>query len=181
MLRILFITCLGLFGMTAASAQDITDDEVQARLQSWHALSGTFAFEQVRELAGFSRPLRSRGELIIEPDSLHWNTQHPIATSLHIDAAGVHQIKNGERTSIEGSAFVGQVLLAMLQQDYDFISEHFKTAVRDDCIDLRPRESYMRDHYQQIALCGDDQLQRIEMREADDSETYISLQEVIDA
>lgn len=180
MLKMLLTASLGLFIMTGPAEADI-DDEVQARLEAWQALNGTFAFEQEKQLAGFSRPLRSRGELIIQSESLHWNTEHPVASSLKVDASGVHQLGEDGHQRIEGSAFVGQLLLAMLHQDFAFIDQHFTPALRDECVDLTPREASMREYYQQISLCGDEQLERIEMRESSDSETKITLQQVIDA
>lgn len=181
MLKIALLTCLCLLTTVTYAATDETERAVKSRLQAWHALKGTFAFEQEKTLPGFSRPLRSAGEVIIEDDALHWNTQKPVASSMQIDAAGVHQLHDGEPARIEGSGFVGKLLLAMVQQDYAFISDHFTTALDANCIQLTPREASMRDYYQQIALCGEAQLQRIEMHEADGSETHIRLQEVIDA
>lgn len=181
MLKVTLLIGVWLFSAVAYAASDEIDNEVQGQLQNWHALSGTFAFEQEKNLAGFARPLRSSGELVIEEDALHWNTQQPVASSLQIDAAGVHQLHDGERERIEGSGFVGQLLLAMVQQDYAFISTHFATSMQGNCVELTPREASMREYYQLIALCGDEQLQRIDMLEADDTETRIRLTQVIDA
>jgi hypothetical protein len=166
--------------MTGPARADV-NEEVQAKLEAWQALNGTFAFEQKKQLAGFSRPLLSHGELIIQSESLHWNTERPVASSLKVDASGVHQLGDDGGERIEGSAFVGQLLLAMLHQNFAFIDKHFTPALRDECVELTPREASMREYYQQIALCGDEQLERIEMRESSGSETQITLQQVIDA
>jgi hypothetical protein len=72
-------------------AAEMTPDTLQAG----EVLRGHFA--QERQLAGFSRPLKSSGSFVLAPgQGLIWRTEMPLVDTIVITPGGILQIVNGK-------------------------------------------------------------------------------------
>ena len=79
--------------------------------------------------------------------------------------------------AVAGSEFVGQLMLAVLQQDIDFITQQFGIQQADNhCSLLRPVEAPLNQFFSQIELCGETQLSSLTLQETNGNTTQITLQ-----
>ncbi|HEX5792892.1 MAG TPA: outer membrane lipoprotein carrier protein LolA [Rheinheimera sp.] len=146
-------------------------------LLPWQPLQGRVAFSQVKTIQGLPVPLRSSGYLDLSAQQMLWHTTTPLDSKLLITAAGVSQWQQQEYIAVAGSEFVGQLMLAVLQQDLDFMQQQFQLQRGDNhCTLLQPKQAPLDQLFEQIALCGEQQLSSLTLREKNGNSTQISLQ-----
>lgn len=151
--------------------------ETGSSLPPWPALEGSMQFVQHKTLQGLPRPLQSSGEIIISDQQLQWITTAPVQQKLLISRAGVNQWQQQEWVAVAGSKFVGQLLLAVLQQDQAFIQQHFSIkASGDNCYQLSPDMAPLTTLFRDIKLCGAAYLSRVQLTEQNGNLTAIQLQ-----
>ncbi|WNO59539.1 outer membrane lipoprotein carrier protein LolA [Rheinheimera sp. MMS21-TC3] len=143
----------------------------------WQPLHGKVWFLQVKNLQGLPVPLRSSGYLEIAPQQMLWHTTTPVESKLLISTTGVSQWQQQEYVAVAGSEFVGQLMLAVLQQDSDFIQQQFYLTVSpESCTELQPKQAPLNQIFSQLILCGANQLKSLTLLEVNGNSTIISLQ-----
>ena len=170
LLHLIVVSCLSLSSFVQA-----TDNVLR-----WKPLQGATGFTQLKTLQGLPVPLRSSGTLQLNNDSLLWHTTLPVEQKLLISAAGVSQWQQQDYVALSGSEFVGQLMLAVLHQDETFIAERFSVvSASDSCVELHPRQAPLNQLFTQIALCGEQQLQQLTLKEVNGNSTVISLTPIL--
>lgn len=170
LLQLIVVSCLSLSSLAQA-----TDNVFR-----WAPLQGVTEFTQLKTLQGLPVPLRSSGTLQLDNDSLLWHTTRPVEQKLLISAAGVSQWQQQDYVALSGSEFVGQLMLAVLHQDEAFIAEHFSVvSASDSCVELHPRQAPLNQLFAQIALCGEQQLQQLTLKEVNGNSTVIGLTPIL--
>ncbi len=155
--------------------------EQTASLLRFAPLQGQLGFVQQKTVQGLPVPLRSSGYLQFNTDHLLWHTTTPVDTRLLISPAGVSQWQQQQYVAVAGSEFVGQLLLAVLQQQQEFILAHFQlTAGQDNCLLLQPLQPPLDQLFRQIELCGQHSLEHLILTELNGNYTQISLQPAAD-
>ncbi|CAM3692896.1 outer membrane lipoprotein carrier protein LolA [Rheinheimera salexigens] len=143
----------------------------------WQPLQGKVWFKQVKNLQGLPVPLRSSGYLDIAPHQMLWHTTTPVESKLLIKATGISQWQQQEYIAVAGSEFVGQLMLAVLQQDSDFIQQQFQLQIiAGNCMQLQPKQAPLEQLFSQIVLCGKTELNSLTLQEVNGNSTMISLQ-----
>jgi hypothetical protein len=163
------VPCLLLCAIAAAADSD--------DLLRFTPLSGRTEFVQLKQLQGLPLPLRSSGYLQLQADTLLWHTTAPVDSKLLISAAGVSQWQQQQYVALAGSEFVGQLMLAVLQQQHSFIAAHFELSKGDaNCTLLQPLQPPLNQLFQHITLCGEQSLDSLTLTELNSNLTRISLQ-----
>lgn len=143
----------------------------------WQPLQGRIGFSQQKQLQGLPVPLNSSGYLDVTPEQMLWHTTSPVDSKLLISASGVSQWQQQQFVAVAGSEFVGQLMLAVLQQDNAFIAEQFNVGKdAEPCLTLTPRQAPLDKLFRQIWLCGAEQLNQIKLAELNGNTTTINLQ-----
>ncbi|WP_040552202.1 hypothetical protein [Rheinheimera nanhaiensis] len=168
MMRIYAMLLLGLLLPVQA------DDSPQLRFQP---LQGQLQFNQTKQLQGLPVALKSSGYIQLEAEQLLWHTTTPVDSKLQVSPAGVSQWQQQQYVAVAGSEFVGQLMLAVLQQQHQFISSHFVLSNDDSgCQLLQPLQAPLSKLFVQIRLCGGSTLQQIVLLETNGNSTTIDLQ-----
>ena len=140
-------------------------------------LQGQLNFTQSKHLQGLPVALQSSGYILLNAEQLLWHTTAPVDSKLLVSAAGVSQWQQQQYVAVSGSEFVGQLMLAVLQQQQPFINAHFALSNADNhCQVLRPLQAPLSNLFVQIRLCGETTLQQIVLQESNGNSTTIDLQ-----
>lgn len=151
-------------------------------LLRWQPVLGKTAFEQVKTIQGLPVPIKSAGYLDISTAEMLWHTTTPVDNMLRITPAGVSQWQQGSYVDLAGSAFVGQLMLAVMRQDQAFIQQYFHlSATTEECTLLQPSQAPLNGIFRDITLCGAEQLNRLTITELNGSNTLITLLPAADA
>ena len=168
------IRLLGVLLVAAALPLQAAADST---LLPWQPVQGCFVFTQLKQLQGLPVPLRSSGTIELTDNEMLWHTTAPVDSKLLITAAGVSQWQQQQFVAVAGSEFVGQLMLAVPQQDIDFITQQFNVQQSEQhCSLLRPVEAPLNQFFNQIKLCGETQLSSLTLQETNGNTTQITLQ-----
>ena len=171
--RSVLLVALALCSSVACAGSALLD-AVGARVQSAPVLRGQFT--QERELAGFSRSLRSSGHFVAVRDKgVIWTTEQPFPAELTISADAIRERVEGRRQTILDATRepalrqINDILLSLLQGDVERLQAQFAV---DGSIDdqgwnlqLSP-QAQMASLIGQISLSGNQQIERVEIRES---------------
>lgn len=147
-------------------------------LQRFKPLQGQLQFSQVKQLQGLPVALNSSGYIQLEAEQLLWHTTTPVDSKLLVTPAGVSQWQQQQYVAVAGSEFVGQLMLAVLQQQHDFIASHFAISRGDNgCLLLKPLQAPLSNLFAHISLCGETTLQQLVLLESNGNSTTIRLQQ----
>lgn len=146
-------------------------------LQHFTPMQGKLTFTQTKHIQGLPVPLQSSGYIELEGEDLLWHTTKPLDSKLLINPAGVSQWQEQQFVAVGGSEFVGQLMLAVLKQQDQFIAEHFAISAlsKEQCITLTPTQAPLNTLFLHITLCGEHALQKIELQEVNENHTVIHL------
>ncbi len=138
-----------------------------------------FEFEQEKQLQGLPRPIRSTGRLTVYKDHMYWIVEHPVATTIRVDGDGIQEVVEGEGKLVSGSKFVARLLMAVIQNDREFLKDHFEasscTIEAENCTRFIPLSQQILDYYQDISVYGQPILNGIVLNESNGSITTIKL------
>lgn len=150
-------------------------------LLKWHQLSGEVGFSQQKTLQGLPFPIHSSGYLQFAPEQLLWHTQTPIDNQILINAQGINEINQDKIQTIAGTELIGRLMLAVLQKDTVFLEDFFQFSPQhESCLTLTPVKAPVNQFFSRIILCGEQQLQTVELTELSGNQTHIQLQPVED-
>lgn len=146
------------------------------QLEQWADWSERVEFTQHKQIKGLSRPLVSQGYMQLSKDQLLWHTQKPVDQQVLVKATGVSQWSSGEFKAVAGTEMIGQLMLAVVQKNTSFLLQYFDAKTgQPDCIELTPNQAPVNQFFSQIILCGQQQLQSIQLNEVSGSQTLIHL------
>jgi outer membrane lipoprotein-sorting protein len=170
---LLLVALLGSGLSGHAGAADLLS-EVAARVQPVPVLRGHFT--QERELAGFSKALRSSGQFVAaRGHGVLWRTEQPFPALLVITADSIRERVDGSDSfALDAEREpalrqINRILLALLQGEVEVLREQFAVDGRADgsgwTLQLTPL-AQVTGLIGQISVAGDTQVQRVEIREA---------------
>jgi hypothetical protein len=159
---------------------------IAARLADAPVVRGRF--EQTRRLAGFSKPLVSRGDfLVARSRGLVWQVREPVPSSLVVTPARLAlrgadgSLQREVRTDSQpGMQAVAQAMLAVLNGDVAALSERFTVDARLEgrggwALTLVPRDAGMRRAFARIEIAGDRFVRQLRLEEESGDSTAIRL------
>ena len=178
-----FVAVMAALLCTTASAGELAAD-VRARLADAPVLRG--AFEQQKTVAGFKKPLVSRGDfLVVRDQGVLWNTRKPFASTLALtrkSLAAEHEA-GGARFHLESSqepalAAVNELLLALVSGDMDVLAKRFRVEGSLDGekgwkLKLTPTDAGVSRIFRRVQLEGDQYVRRVELEEVRGDATVI--------
>lgn len=142
-------------------------------------------FEQEKQLAGFAKPLKSRGDyLLLRGKGLIWRTAAPFASQLVMTADAIAG-SDGLRLDASkepGVRVVTTLMLALLDGDLAQLATHFELQIELKPsqawrAQLRPKAAALAKLFARIEIDGDRQLRRIALQEAQGDRTLIRFDE----
>lgn len=158
--------------VSTTSASEVSAE----RLESFAAGGEPVAFTQTKHIQGLPRPMVSQGYVELTQDRLEWVTEAPIVNRLVVTQQGVYETENEAEQHISGSETVGQLLLALLNQDYEYLQRFFSvTPLNTKCLQLTPEREPLRSLYRTIEACGAERLESVELVETQGNRTSIQL------
>lgn len=151
-------------------------DVLPAQLEQWADWSERVEFTQHKQIKGLSRPLLSQGYMQLSKDQLLWHTQKPVDQQVLVEATGVSQWNSGQFKAVAGTEMIGQLMLAVVQKNTSFLLQYFDAkAGEPSCIELTPNQAPVNQFFSQIMLCGQQQLESIQLIETGGNQTLIRL------
>lgn len=171
-------TALSLPSVAIAQTEEAA---VTAFQQQALELPATLAFEQQRHIRGLPRALTSRGHLYVAAEEVIWETEEPTTNRLKVNAEGITELNDsatGEAgEAIRGSEVVAQLLLALLQQNTEVLTQTFRFSQTEPagCYDLTPRREAFARFFTRIETCGAEYVERLTLHEVDGNTTVIHL------
>ena len=190
-LAVLLLSALLLPGTTPAAAEpnatDATVAAIAARVEQPELLRGRF--EQDKEIAGFSKPLRSQGQFVLARGrGVIWQTEHPFPSRLTVTAKRLRarsgdSVRELDADSEPALRAINALLFDVLAGNVTQLQDRFKVDVAQ--IDehgwhlrLLPKAGMFAQVFTAIELDGDRSIERIALDEAigDHSEIRFSAQ-----
>ncbi len=141
-------------------------------------------FEQTKQVAGFSRPLRSSGDFLVARDhGVLWHTREPFAGELKLTREAIVATKDGE-TAFRLSAdeeptvrVINGLMFSLLNGEVARLAEHFTVdGQAGDAgweLALKPRQPGLAKLLSGVNLQGDRHVRRIVLDEANGDRTEI--------
>lgn len=169
---------------TATGAADSLVDRVRGLMQQPAVISGRF--EQVRELAGFPKPVASRGHFIVARErGVVWQTEAPFASSVRLTRNEILQ-KAGDTVTMRMSAdkepavrAINGVMFSLLAGDLAQLEQRFSIAGKVDgthwSLQLTPRDASLAQVMTRIDLSGQRFVESVDMLDANGDRTRIRL------
>lgn len=180
-LRAAFYLMLLLAGATVL-ATDLTSG-VRERLLQPAVLRGEF--EQSKQVAGFKKPLLSKGSFLVARErGVLWRTREPFASVLKLTRDEIVATQDGQvafrlNASKEPSVrVINGLLFALLNGDVNGLAEHFQISGevhgKDWQLSLTPKQAALAKIMRKIALNGDSYVRHIDIAEANGDQTTIN-------
>ena len=176
---------LGIAAMPAGAAgsADLAAG-VRDRLQNAMVLRGQF--EQTKQVAGFKKPLVSKGDfLVAKARGVLWQTRAPFPSVLRLTRNEIRATQNGEvafrldASSEPTVSVINGVLFSLLNGDVAALESHFEIEgeLRGSAwhLKLTPKDANMAKLMQRIELDGDKFVRHIEIAEGNGDDTSIVL------
>jgi len=169
-----------------ATDVDALASRIRAQLDQPAVLRGRF--EQTKQVAGFSRPLRSSGDFLVARDhGVLWRTREPFAGELRLTREEIVATEGGE-TAFRLSAqeeptvrVINGLMFSLLNGDVDRLGEHFtitgESGAEGWTLALTPRQPALAKLLAGVTLAGDRHVRRIELAEANGDRTGIVFSE----
>lgn len=162
-------------GAVLAQGEEIPD---AAHVLIQPSQSTHLRFRQEKHLQGMPRPLVSRGYLELSSASLLWVTEQPVEQKIQISEQGVQEFSGQQYQQVEGTKLIGQLLLALLNRDLDYLEQYFSLSAKENCVALTPLAKPLATLYSQIEVCGEAQIEQVKLYEEGGNTTDIRLQAV---
>jgi len=172
----------------APAAEDDALARVAAMVQRPALLRGRFV--QQKHLAGFSKPLVSRGDFIVVRErGVLWHSREPFESILRLTREAIVETQDGTvtfRLAAEEEPALGTlstVLFAVLTGDVDRLEQHFQATAEVDGshwrLHLEPRGPALGAFLRRIELAGGAHVERVQIAEANGDRSEIELRELV--
>lgn len=134
------IACLLLLAGTAASAEELTLEQVAERLPDAPILRADF--RQQQHLALLPKPLTATGDLLLAGErGLLWRVRTPFESEIKLIDGTLYS--NGQADTLPGGEAFARRLMAVLSGDIEALKPHFRIQAREEGdqwrLDLTPR------------------------------------------
>ncbi len=157
---------------------------VRDRLLNAQVLRGQF--EQTKHVAGFKKPLISKGDFLVAKErGVLWQTREPFPGVLRLTRNEIRATQNGEvafrldASSEPSVSVINGVLFSLLNGDVAALDQHFQIdgELRGAAwhLKLTPKDANMAKLMQRIELDGDKFVRRIDIVEGNGDDTSIDL------
>jgi hypothetical protein len=157
---------------------------VRDRLLNAQVLRGQF--EQTKHVAGFKKPLISKGDFLVAKErGVLWQTREPFPGVLRLTRNEIRATQNGEvafrldASSEPSVSVINGVLFSLLNGDVAALDQHFQIdgELRGTAwhLKLAPKDANMAKLMQRIELDGDKFVRRIDIVEGNGDDTSIDL------
>ena len=167
----------------AATAPDLAQ-AVRERLQQPEWLRGEFT--QTKKVAGFAKPLLSRGDFVLARGrGVLWRTLKPFASELRLTRDEIRATQGGQTSMrLEASRepvvrVINSLMFSLLNGDVGGLTELFELSgtVKGAGwqLSLTPKPGALRQVLKQAELEGDAFVRRIQLHEANGDESLIQL------
>lgn len=174
----LFLCLAGLL----THAADLTAN-VRERLLRPAVLRGEF--EQSKQVAGFKKPLLSKGNFLVARDQgVLWRTREPFASVLKLTRDEIVATQDGQiafrlTASKEPTVrVINGLLFSLLNGDVNGLAEHFlingEVHGKEWQLILTPKQAALAKIMRKIALNGDSYVRHIDIAEANGDQTVIN-------
>jgi outer membrane lipoprotein-sorting protein len=165
----------------SATAADLSAS-IKARLTQPEVISGQF--EQSKQVAGFKKPLVSKGDfLVVRERGVLWRTLSPFASELKLSRDEIVARQNGEevfRLNADKEPSVRMInglLFSLMSGDIAGLNELFhmegSVSAKSWQLELTPRQATLGKIMRKIELSGDQFVRRIDLDEANGDQTHI--------
>ncbi|MCD0492251.1 outer membrane lipoprotein carrier protein LolA [Chromobacterium violaceum] len=180
MKKLIASACLVLLPL-AAGAADLSA-AIAKQLAQPPVLRGTF--EQTKQVAGFAKPLRSRGSFLVSRDKgVLWDTREPFASKLRLTRGEIVATQNGA-VSFQLSAakeptvrMINELMFSLLGGNLKALNGYFSIAGRQDAkgwqLTLTPKQAALGKVMRKIELSGDQYVRSMRMDESNGDATSI--------
>ncbi|WP_158253726.1 outer membrane lipoprotein carrier protein LolA [Chromobacterium alticapitis] len=180
MKKLIASACLALLPL-AAGAADLSA-AIAKQLAQPPVLRGTF--EQTKQVAGFAKPLRSRGSFLVSRDKgVLWDTREPFASKLRLTRGEIVATQNGA-VSFQLSAakeptvrMINELMFSLLGGNLKTLDGYFSIAGKLDGkgwqLTLTPKQAALGKVMRKIELSGDQYVRGIRMDESNGDATSI--------
>lgn len=160
--------------LIVGATSGMTVESSEQDLPTYRLEAGRVVFVQTKHLQGIPRPLVSRGYVELSAERVEWVTETPVFNRIIVTPQGVHEQKSDVEQRISGSESVGQLMLALLNHDYEYLQHYFRVQpTQQDCLLLTPSREPLTSFYQTITACGNEHLESVELQETQGSRTSI--------
>ncbi|MFP2899737.1 LolA family protein [Corallococcus sp. 4LFB] len=172
----------------SAHAADLVKD-VRARLVDAPLVRGQF--EQKKTVAGFKKPLVSRGDFLLARDQgVLWNTRTPFASTLTLTrkSLSAEQGAGGAAYHLDSSkepalAAVNELLFALLSGDVASLQKRFKVAgalvgAAGWKLELVPTDAGLARVFKHIQLEGDGYVRQVRLDETRGDSSVITFEQL---
>jgi outer membrane lipoprotein-sorting protein len=167
----------------ALAAPDLAQG-VRAQLTNAEALRGKF--EQIKQVAGFAKPLTSLGTfLVVRDKGVIWSTEKPFASTLRLTRDQILATQGGavafrlDAQSEPTVRVINGVLFSLLNGDVSALNTHFDVAgdIKNANwhLTLTPKDAGVAKIMQRIEMRGDAFVKQIVISEANGDVTTINL------
>lgn len=160
-MRLLVLQCTCLLFVTLTSPDGLAEAAPQkgesALLQAPQACLQYAEFRQERILEGLSRPLVTRGRIVLDCErGTVWSTRTPIVETLVYAFSGEHWLVNGdgEAQQIKNPAQkrIGDILARIVRGDQEFVDQYFQREVVGQTTRLLPTQKRLKRYIEAITL-----------------------------
>ena len=169
--------------LLSASGDSLTV-QVKAKLSDAAVQKGTF--EQLKQVKGFKRPLKSSGTYVVtKGEGVQWNTLKPFASELSVKAGEISSTQNGKEVfrldaKTEPTVkMITQLLFSLLAGDLAALESQFTASgeVKADGwhIALEPKSEGLKKVFSSITIDGDRAVRSVLLKEQNGDSTTISL------
>jgi hypothetical protein len=157
---------------------------IESRLTPSPQLRGTFT--QDKQVAGFTRPLRSTGSFLWwQGHGLLWQTEQPFAGTLVLTPTALRSTSpDGGDVVLDaheqpGLAMTSQLLFDLLGGDVRALEQRFEVTGEVPAhgrwsLDLQPRDRGLKEVLQRVHLEGEATVQSVQLDEANGDRTHIA-------
>lgn len=183
----LLVLMMSLWSLSAHAADLVKD--VRARLVDAPLVRGQF--EQKKTVAGFKKPLVSKGDFLLARDQgVLWNTRTPFASTLTVTrkSLSAQQGTGGAAYHLDSAkepalAAVNELLFALLSGDIAALQKRFTVAgelVGDKGwkLDLTPTDAGLSRVFKHIHLEGDGYVRQVQLDETRGDSSVISFEQL---
>lgn len=182
-----FALMLSLLSLSAHAADLVKD--VRARLVDAPLVRGQF--EQKKTVAGFKKPLVSKGDFLLARDQgVLWNTRTPFASTLTVTrkSLSAQQGTGGAAYHLDSAkepalAAVNELLFALLSGDVAALQKRFKVegelvGTAGWKLELTPTDAGLARVFKHIHLEGDGYVRQVQLDETRGDSSVISFEQL---
>ncbi|KZN48622.1 LolA family protein [Pseudoalteromonas luteoviolacea] len=171
---LLMLCSLSAFGQ-ALTAQQATDrlNLVVPKLP----LSGSF--EQFKYFKVLKHPLKSHGEFEVKTQRLLWQTFKPVMSAVLYENETLYTVNSrGGKTPMPQGSDMPTLIFSLLQGKFKELEKTFvlSTDKRLNCISMTPISEPLNLALNNVVLCGQGTIKKIELFDSKNNKTIISLQ-----